>query len=212
MSVQLVDRNNLLIPKTDKSFKMIDNYIYLYHTDTLIALPLYPESIEDSINVEFSSELPMGRSAPIYSYSNSGPRSFQVQLPLHRDMMNEINVTSSNLNISNLSDEDYVDIMVRQLQSAALPKYASAEKMINPPIVAVRFGQSIFCKGVINGPVSAVHSGPILTYRNGVEKYAMITVSFSIYEVDPYDAETVAKYGGYRGLSTTLERRIWKGR
>ena len=196
---------------SDYTFSMIDNYIYLYHTKTLIALPLYPESLSDSTSVEFSATSPLSRSAPIYSYVKSGPRAVQITLPLHRDMMNEINVAASNLDVSNLSDEDYVDIMVRQLQSAAVPRYASAEKMINPPIVAVRFGQSIFCKGVINGPVSAVHSGPILTYKNGSEKYAMITVSFSIYEVDPYDAETVAKYGGYRGLSTTLERRIWKG-
>ena len=135
---QLVNRNNQFVPQADKTFKMIDNYIYLYHTDTLVAIPLYPESIEDSMEVNFSSETPMGRSAPIFAYSSSGPRSFQVQLPLHRDMMNEINLNTSNLNIKNLEDEDYIDLLINQLQSAALPRYAASEKMINPPMVAVR--------------------------------------------------------------------------
>lgn len=207
---QLVNRNNLFVPQTNKTFRMIDNYIYLYHTDTLIAIPLYPESIEDSMNVNFSYETPMGRSAPIFSYSDSGPRSFQVQLPLHRDMVNEINMSDSNLNIDNLTDSDYVDVLVNQLQSAALPRYRASEKMINPPIIAVRFGHSIFCKGVVSGPVSVVHSGPILTFKDGKEKYALVTVSFSMNEIDPYDADVVALQGGYRGLSTTLERRVWK--
>ena len=205
---QPVNRNNQSNIDKEKVFKMIDNYVYLYHTETLIALPLYPESIEDSTNVTFASEHPMGRSAPIFSYSNSGPRSFQVQLPLHRDMMNEINVGKSNLDIDAMKDEniDYLDVMVNQLQSAALPNYAAAEKMINPPRIAVRFGSSIFCKGVINGPVSVVHSGPILSYPDGSEKYALVTVSFAIYETDPYDAYTVQKLGGFRSLSKTLER------
>lgn len=207
---QLLDRNSLFVPTTNKTFSMIDNYIYLYHTDTLIALPLYPESINDTMNINYSEETPMSRSAPIYSYSSSGPRSFQVELPLHRDMMNEINLVSSNLKIDELQEEDYVDLMIRQLQSAALPRYAASEKMVDPPVVAVRFGSSIFCKGVINGPVSTVHSGPILSYRDGSEKYALVTVGFSIFEIDPYDAESVTLQGGYRGLSTTLERRIWK--
>lgn len=207
---QPVNRKNLLVPQSNKVFQMIDNYIYLYHTDTLIAIPLYPESIEDTMSVSFATETPMSRSAPIYSYSNSGPRSFQVQLPIHRDMMNEINTGVSNLNIDELGQDDYVDLMIRQLQAAALPTYAAAEKMVNPPIIAVRFGNSIFCKGVIIGPLSVAHSGPILTCADGTNKYAVVTISFAISEIDPYDAESVTILGGYRGLSTTLERRVWK--
>ena len=207
---QVVNRENLLVPQTNKVFQMIDNYIYLYHTDTLIAVPLYPESIEDTMSVRFAEEQPLSRSAPIYSYSGSGPRTFQVQLPLHRDMMQEINTGVSNLNIDELGNDDYTDLMVRQLQAAVLPKYGAAEKMVNPPVVAVRFGNSIFCKGVIMGPLSVSHSGPILSYPDGTNKYAVLTVSFSISEIDPFEAESVIIQGGYRGLSTTLERRVWK--
>ena len=204
--IQPVSINNLYNYKLSKAYSMIDNYVYLYHTDTLIAIPMYPEQIQDSMAVGSSnSQTPLMRSAPIYTYSGSGPRSLQIELQLHRDMMNQINATASRLNISNIGD-DYVDILVNQLQAAALPKYAASEKMVNPPIVAVRFGNAIFCKGIVTGSVSVTHSGPILTD----DKYACLTVSFNISEIDPYDAASVMLQGGYRGLSTTLERRIWK--
>lgn len=207
--VQPLTREDTLRSVNSKYFNMIDNYIYLYHTNTLIALPLFPESIQDSMVTTYTPTTPMSRSAPIYSYSHSGPRALTLELPLHRDMMNAINVDNSSLfsaKLDELSDEDYVDTMINQLQSAALPRYASAEKMINPPLVAVRFGNSIFCKGIVDNGVSTIHSGPILANN----KYALVTVSFTIHEVDPYDAETVAIEGGFRGIRTTLESKLFK--
>lgn len=189
-----------------KSFCMIDNYIYLYHTDTLIAIPTYPDQIQDSMSAQFSQTSPLSRSAPIYSYVNSGPRTFQVTLNLHRDMMNSINVAASKLNVPDIESEDYVDIMLNQLSASVLPKYAASEKMVDPPIVAVRFGADFFCKGVISGAISKDYSGPIL--RN--DKYALITVSFTLCEIDPYDAEFVMTAGGFRGLNQDLERRVYK--
>lgn len=203
---QPVNKDYLYNGTESKVFSMIDNYVYLYHTDTLIAISTYPESIADSTSVQFSQTTPLSRSAPIYSYVNSGPRGFSVSLMLHRDMMNDINIASSNLKIDNLDDEDYVDIMVKQLQGAVLPRYAAAEKMVNPPIVAVRFGNDIFCKGVLTGGITTTYSGPILR----TNKYACINVDFTIQEIDPYDADTAMLLGHYRGLNTTLERRIWK--
>ena len=207
-----------------KLFSVIDNYIYLYHTDTLIAVPTFPETISDNIANEFSSATPLSRSAPIYAFTSAGPRSFQVTLTLHRDLMNEVNTSTSLLNITGWQDNDqsdYVDVLVNQLYSAVLPKYSASEKMVDPPIVAVRFGDQIFCKGVITGGITVEYSGPIISGRSANDgtgeltemreaKYALVTISFTIYEIDPYDAETVAKVGGFRGLNTTLERRVWK--
>lgn len=204
--VQPISDQDLYNYQLEKTFSMIDNYVYLYHTDTLIAIPTYPESISDSMAVSFNPTSPLSRSAPIYTYQNSGPRSFQVELDLHRDMMTQINTSTSRLNIDDLDDADYTDILVNQLQAAAVPAYAVSEKMVNPPIVAVRFGNDIFCKGVVTGSVGVVHSGPILR----TNKYAMLHVSFTVSEVDPYDAESIMLQGGFRGLSTTLERKIWK--
>lgn len=189
-----------------KIFTMIDNYIYLYHTDTLIAIPLYPETISDTMSINYSQTTPLSRSAPIYSFVNSGPRTFAVSLNLHRDMMNDINVASSNLKIPNLDESDYVDEMIKQLNAAVLPRYAAAEKMVNPPIVAVRFGKDIFCKGVIIGGLTTTYAGPILR----TDKYAQVNVDFTIYEIDPYDADSVMQVGHFRGLNTDLERRVWK--
>lgn len=191
---------------SDYTFSMIDNYIYLYHTKTLIALPLYPESLSDSTAVEFSATSPLSRSAPIYSYVKSGPRAVQITLPLHRDMMNAVNVKASTLNVPDLAETDYVDIMINQLQSIALPRYAATEKMVDPPLIAVRFGSELFIKGVVTGEVSTQYETPILR----TDKYAKVTVSFTVNEVDPYDAAGVAKFGSFRGLSQDLERNIKK--
>ena len=184
--------------------KMIENYLYMYHTDTFVVLPTYPETITDTLNSTFSETAILSRSAPIYSYSYSGPRQVQITLSLHRDMMTQINYGVSNITLE-LGD-DYVDTIIKQLQAIALPRYMASEKMVNPPMVAVRFGNDIFIKGIVNGGVSVTYSLPILS--NG--KYAQVQISFTVSEVDPYDAETVMTQGSLRGVSRTLERRLYK--
>jgi hypothetical protein len=188
----------------NRIFTMIDNYIYLYHTDTFIIIPEYPEQFTDSINVEFSRETPLMRSAPIFSYSSSGPRELDVTIKMHREMMEQINYGVSNANVP--LHDDYVDELIRQIQAVALPVYSASSKMVDPPMVAVRFGNDIFCKGVVTGSVAVTYDLPVLP--NG--KYAQVSLSFHMCEVDPYDALTVQKVGSFRGLDTTLERRLWK--
>ena len=190
-----------------KVFNMIDNYIYLYHTDTFIIIPSYPETISDSMQTSFSSQIPLSRSAPIYSYQSSGPRSMQINLNLQREMMSQINYAKSNANVA--IGDDYVDTMIKQIQSISLPRYSASDKMVDPPMVAVRIGSDIFIKGVVIGAVGVTYDLPIITV-DGKDKYSKVSVSFAVSEVDPYDAETVANVGGYRGLSTTLERNLWK--
>lgn len=187
-------------------YNMIDNYVYLYHVDQFIILPTFPESVTDTMNVNFNKSTPMSRSAPIYSYSDSGPRSLQVNIDLHRDMMSELNYKKSNATVQ-LGD-DYVDTLIKQLQAAALPAYSSSEKMVDPPIIAVRFGNDIFIKGVVIGAVSVTYSLPILDN----DKYAHVSVSFTVEEIDPYDAQSVMQAGSFRGLDTSLERNLWKKR
>lgn len=188
----------------NRIFTMLDNYIYLYHTDTFIVIPAYPENFTDSMRVEYSQETPLMRSAPIFSYSSSGPRQLDVNIPMHREMMQQINYGVSNANVA--MHDDYVDELIKQIQAAALPTYASSSKMVDPPLVAIRFGNEIFCKGVISGDVRVTYDVPVL--QNG--KYAQVSLGFTIMEVDPYDALTVQKTGSFRGLDTSLERRLWK--
>lgn len=191
--------------------QMIDNYIYLYHVKnssgedgTLIVMPSYADSVTDTMSVSYATETPLARSAPIYSYQNSGPRVVQVSFQLHRDMMKQINFQVSNASVT--MGDDYVDTIVKGIQAAALPTYSTASKMVNPPVIAMRLGNDIFIKGVVTGSVGITYNYPVL--KSG--KYASITLAFSIAEIDPYDAPTVMKTGSFRGLSTSLERKVWK--
>lgn len=190
-----------------RKFNMIENYIYLYHLDKFIVLPTYPETIQDTLSATFASTSALARSAPIFSYSHSGPRSMQISLSLQREMMEQINYQNSNINLSEVKiGDDYVDTMINELQAIALPKYASSAKMVNPPMVAVRFGNDVYIKGIVDGGVTVTYEGPILPNN----KYSIVKVSFVVKEVDPWDADTIVQYGSFRGLSTTLERRIYK--
>ena len=191
-------------PSIQRPDKMIENYIYLYHLDMFVVLPTYPESISETLNSTFAETSILARSAPIYSYSYSGPRTITFNFSLHRDMMSQINYGVSNLKVD--IGDDYVDTIIKQLQAVALPKYAANSKMVNPPMVAVRLGNDLFIKGVVNGGITTTYSLPILS--NG--KYAQVQLNFTVSEVDPYDAETVVIQGGLRGLSRTLERNLFK--
>lgn len=188
-------------------FALIDNYIYLFHVDKFILLPTYPESVQDSMPATYSQTTPLSRSAPIFSYSHSGPRTIEVSLNLHRDMMWQLNYGVSNINLNEVDiGDDYVDVLVKQMQAIAVPSYDSGAKMVNPPLVALRFGNDIFIKGVVEGGITVTYSGPI----GEDNKYKQIRLSFRISEVDPYDAQTVMQQGSFRGINKTLERRIYK--
>lgn len=188
----------------ERYFRMIDNYVYMYHTGTLLALPTYADSITDVMSVNFVSSTPLARSSPIYSYANSGPRQLSFTFDLHRDMMQAINYGVSNLDTT--INDDYVDYLINSLQACAVPEYSATDKMVDPPMVAVRLGNDIFIKGVVLGNVSVTYELPILT----TGKYASAKVSFVVAEVDPYSADTIQVAGSFRGLSTSLERNVYK--
>lgn len=184
--------------------KMIDNYIYMYHTGTVVALPTYADSVTDTMSVNFVSSTPLSRSSPIYSYASSGPRQLSLTFDLHRDMMQQINYAVSNINT--VITDDYIDYLIKSLQACAVPQYSSTDKMVDPPLVAVRLGNDIFIKGVVLGNIGVTYGLPILS--NG--KYATAKISFVVAEVDPYSADLVQVSGSFRGLSTTLERNVYK--
>lgn len=185
--------------------RIIDNYIYLYHTDTWIYLPVYPDQIQDSMKVSFQETNALSRTAPVLSYNNSGPRTVQINLSLHRDMFDEANMNYSNLRVE--IGDDYVDTMIKQLQSIALPRYQATSKSVVPPMVAVRFGDEIFVKGVVNSQISVTYKKPILS--NG--KYAAVDVAFTVTETDPYDADSVSQAGSFRGITRTFKNGIKAG-
>lgn len=189
----------------------IKNYIYLYHLDKFCVLPDCPESVTDNMPSNFASTNALARTAPVFSYQNSGPRQVTISLKFHRDMLNDINRNVSNIkdNVVDFSGDDYVDTLVKYLQSMALPKYneySSGAKTVIPPMVAVRFENDIFIKGVVSSGVQVTYTKPVL--RDG--KYALIDVTFTVSEVEPYEADYVAQQGSFRGLLKTFKNGVYK--
>jgi hypothetical protein len=72
-------------------------------------------------------------------------------------------------------------------------------------MIAVRFGNEIFIKGIVNGSITVTYEKPILTNN----KYAQVQVVFTVTEVDPYDAESIQQYGSFRGLTRTFKNGIY---
>ena len=186
-----------------QNYILPDNYIYISHLDEDMRfwrLPSCPETISDSMGSTFGETTALGRTAPVYTYSRSGPRQVQINLALHRDMMDDVNAGISNAKLRD--GEDYVDNLIRALQSISVPKYNLNNKAIEPPLVALRLSNEVFIKGVVNGSIGLVYKLPILS--NG--KYAEVTLSLTVSEVDPYDSTTVFANGSFRGVVQTLKK------
>ena len=194
------------------NYTLPECYIYLYHTDEYFILPQYPESLQDQLDSNFSSQNALSRTAPVYSFNNSGPRSIQVTLKLHRDMMNNFNTGAARIKYNTgegrietkINNDDYVDLLIKKLQAVALPRYKATDKLVNPPMVAVRFGETVFIKGVVSGGINITYELPLLSNN----KYAQATLGFTIYETQPYDADSVGKLGSFRGVTSAIETKV----
>ena len=179
-----------------------DCYLYISHLDLpeeakYWQLPGYPDEVTDNMPSEFATSTALGRSAPVYTFSNAGPRSIQLSLSFHRDMFEEMPT-----NVTPRDDEDKAESFIHALQAIAVPKYNLSNKAIEPPLVAVRLGREVFIKGVVTSGINVTFGKPILVN----EKYATMKVSFTISEVDPYDASTVFQNGSFRGLTATMRQ------
>jgi hypothetical protein len=187
------ERKNRVLP---------DCYIYISHLDGIAPqywkLPQYPDEVTDQMQSTFSEQNALGRSAPVYTFSNAGPRQVQFNLEFHRDMIDEANVGYSNVKLKD--NEDYSDKLISALQAIAVPKYNLTNKTIEPPMVAIRLGRQVFIKGVVTSGIAVTYKKPILAN----EKYAVVGLGFTVAEVDPYDASTVYTNGSFRGLVASM--------
>jgi hypothetical protein len=182
---------------------LTNNYIYISHMDDGFKywrLPTEPETLADQMPSTFQATSALGRSAPIFTYSGSGPRTVQIALDIHRDMMDDINM--GNVSPTFATGDDYIDSLVKALQAISLPRYTEKNNIVEPPIVAVRFGNEVFVRGIVDSGVSVSYQRPILSN----DKYARVSVSFDIKEIDPYDAPTMFKNGSFRGLVATMKK------
>ena len=190
----------------EKWFELIrDNYIYFYHNDSsdgeYVLIPNYPDQVIDSMTSTYASQQALARSAPVFAYSYSGPRTVKIQVDLHRDMIDLCNLNVSTLKIENIED-DYVDTIIKKLQSISVPKYDNSTKAVQPPMVAVRFGNEVFIKGIVQGDITVTYNKPIIEGN----KYASVGIAFNVTETDPYDADTIAQQGSFRGITRTWQQ------
>ena len=201
-----------------------NNYIYIYHLNKYWYIPVSPDDVSDSMSSTFAETSALSRSAPVFTYSRSGPRTVSVNLSLHRDMMRDFaNQTGKRLdpskfikltgliraenrdlfeekqeNTPSSLSQDYIDSLIRALQSVSLPNYSSYNqnsKVVTPPMIAVRLGNDIFIKGIVNSSITVQYRKPIMS--DG--KYSTVGIQFTIFEVDPYTANQVKKQGSFRG-------------
>ena len=181
--------------------RLVENYIHFYHLDRTCLIPQYPDAISDSMSASFSNTEILSRSAPIFVYSNSGPRSVSFAFTFHREMLDDVNFGNSSFEES-LSRGELVEDLINTMEAAVLPRYINATKAVNPPIVAIRIGKGIHVKGICRN-VSKEWQKPIID-----DKYQVVKISFTIEEMDPYDAEIVRTIGGFRGLDRNVDSRF----
>ena len=190
----LIDGNNYIV-----ILHLLSEKAETFNEPIYAVLPQWPEEIADSIGSSFNSTYALSRSAPVFSYQYSGPREMQISIDLHRDMMDEANYFISNLPIED--KDDYVDALIKALQAVALPNYHGDTKEVEPPMVAIRFGDEIFIKGVVIGGVTVTYKKPLLNNN----KYAQVSISFKVSEVDPMDAKSIAQVGSFRNISKSFK-------
>ena len=192
MAISVKRKSNLGIPT--------ENYIVLHHLPAdhpahKLIIPVDPDAISDSMGASFAENTPLSRSAPIYSYQHSGPRSVQVSFTLHRDLCREYNP----------GVPDMVDALVTNLDALVLPDYDSASKIVNPPVVSLKIRDEIYIKGVVTGSVGVTYSLPIINYGTAdkaIYKYAVVSISFGVSEITPYSASILPDVGGkYRATA-----------
>lgn len=178
-----------------------ENYIYFHHLNKGITIPVDPQTLSDSMQASWASSTPLSRSAPIQSYSNSGPRSVNFQFQLHRDLVKQFNPDWVNMKKYGwVEGYDVVDLLVNNLEACVLPTYQETGKIVNPPIVSVKIRDEIYIKGVV-GSVGKSFNLPIINYgtdRSPSFKYALIDLNFSVTETTPYDASIIHSFGSFR--------------
>jgi hypothetical protein len=110
-----------------------DCYLYISHLDEdyqYWMLPGYPEKVTDQMQSEFAANSALGRSAPVYTFSHSGPRTISINLSFHRDMFEEINQFLYPKGSNIFADgQDMAEKFIHAIQAIAVPKYNLSNKI-----------------------------------------------------------------------------------
>lgn len=175
-----------------------DNYIIAHHITvnqgTLVLpksyrIPGYPQQVSDSMSATYQNVEILARSAPIYSWARSGPRTLTFQLSVHKDMDWE----GSGYDLTKVGD---ISELMEEYQALTLPNYEDAYR-VEAPKLTIRIGNSIRITGIPQ-EISFTAALPLDPYGS----YMAGTFSFTINEINPYEAkEVVTSLHNARGLS-----------
>ena len=126
-----------------------------------IAMPCYPISLTDSLQVNHNTNSVAYRTEPYINYVSSGPRTVSAAFNLHREMMGPDRMGA-------------VDSIINAIQAACYP----IDTASNSVPASLKVGNSLSISGVITGGVQTSFSGPIID-----GKYNVYDISFTITEV-----------------------------
>lgn len=154
---------------------MATSYISLNHLNRRYTLPIVPDSVSDRSQSNFSTNTPLGRSAPVYIYNGSGPREVSLSFDLHRELEGGSNI----------------DDIVKGLQASVMPTYGGARKIV-APTVTLSIINTVRITGVCRN-VDIEWKKPIINNH-----YQLCTISLSISELSAYDAYNVLATGSRR--------------
>ncbi|AWD93029.1 hypothetical protein HSE3_gp077 [Bacillus phage vB_BceM-HSE3] len=150
----------------------ITGLVYNMNTGTKFEFPAMPDEISDNENAQFEDQAIAGRSAPIFNYSSSGPRSVSFSITLHDDYC-----------------KDGILATVNKFKALVYPSY---RELIASPKCYIRIGDFIRCICVVES-VDVTWKKP---YRNGI--YIVADVNISLKEVADVPYSTHEIEGGIR--------------
>lgn len=191
-------------------YDIIDNYLWISNlgeNGLYFILPTWPNSIQDQMQNSYNPTNSLSRSAPMYSYQYSGPRTISFNLELHREMLDLVNITNDTIikykNTLKEDSYDTVDTLLKAVSSLSAPKYTLSTRAVEPPTVAVKIGTEVYIKGIVNNSINIEYRKPLIKYEDGKTRYAVCSINFVVTEVDPYDSATLYRTGSFRNITST---------
>lgn len=164
-----------------------------------IDLPMTPAQINDNNSANFSQQTILSRSAPVYSYISTGPRTITWSMKLHREMMDDMDYSSYNVGTGSYkslntikSERGSLEVLTECLQLVVVPTYTNST-MVIPPKVTIKI-ENLKITGIVRS-IQSTWELPIVN-----NKYMVVTHNLSVEEIDPYDSSSILRLGGYRGL------------
>lgn len=186
-------------------------------SEYLLELPIYPESVTETLSPRWESQNVLGRSAPISAYAGTELKSVNFSLDLHRDLMtgsytidaNTLNSIGGNVKTNQLAGTQiqspdgpfdtrtwYVNAN-KMLQISCYPQYTSNGLM--PPITYFIFGQMIL-KGYVTS-YSTTWKKPILNQFYG---WNSVSISMECFPDTIISAKNIIESSGSASTQNTF--------